>query len=159
MCLHNKSVFFHTLPCDTFLCLFFPPYLANSMHWEILCVAFSSSLHWEALVWINFQNIALPLESLYSVLNKGNCRHCFSTGGAGGHIPVVKLFVGFPDGSDRKESACNAGDPGLIPGSERSPGDGGGYPLQYSCLENPMNREARQATVHGVTKSQTRLSD
>ena len=49
---------------------------------------------------------------------------------------------GFPGGSDDKESACNAGDLGLIPGSERSPGEGNGYPLQYSCLENPLDRGA-----------------
>ena len=60
---------------------------------------------------------------------------------------------------DSKASACNVEDPGLIPGSGRSPGEGNGTPLQYSCLESPMDREAWQATVHGVTKSQTRLSD
>ena len=49
---------------------------------------------------------------------------------------------GFPDGSDSKEPACNAGDPGLIPGLGRSPGEGNGNPLQYSCLENPMDRGA-----------------
>ena len=64
-----------------------------------------------------------------------------------------------PGGSDVKESACNAGDPSSIPGSGKSPGERNGNPLQYSCLENPMDGEARQATVHGVTKSQTRLSD
>ena len=58
-----------------------------------------------------------------------------------------------------KEFACNAGDLGLIPGLGRSPGEGNGYPLQYSCLENPMDRGAWQATVHGVTKSWTQLSD
>ena len=51
-----------------------------------------------------------------------------------------------------KESACNAGDPGSIPGSGRSPGEGNGNPLQYSCLENPTNRGAWQATVHGITR-------
>ena len=51
-----------------------------------------------------------------------------------------------------KESACNAGDPGLIPGSRRSPGEGNGNPLQYSCLENPMDRQAWWATDHGVTR-------
>ena len=66
---------------------------------------------------------------------------------------------GFPCGSDDKESACNAGDPGSIPGSGRSLGEGTGYPLQYFGLENPMDRGTWQATVHGVTKSQTRLSD
>ena len=62
-------------------------------------------------------------------------------------------------GSEDKASACNAGDPGSIPGSGRSPGEGNGNPLQYSCLENSMDREAWQAIVHGVAKSQTRLSD
>ena len=64
-----------------------------------------------------------------------------------------------PDGSDGKESVCNAGDLGLTPGSGRSPGEGKGYPLQDPCLENPMDRGAWWATVHGVTKCQTRLSD
>ena len=58
----------------------------------------------------------------------------------------------------RKESAYNAGDPGSIPGSGRSPGRGHGNPLQYSGLENSMDRGAWQATVHGVAKSRTRLS-
>ena len=52
-----------------------------------------------------------------------------------------------------KNLPANAGDPGLIPGSGRSPGEGNGYPLQYSCLENSMDRGAWRATVHGVTKS------
>ena len=63
--------------------------------------------------------------------------------------------MGFPGGSDGKGSACNAGDPGLIPGFRRSTGEGNGYPLQYSCLENSMDRGAWCATVHWVTKSQT----
>ena len=63
-------------------------------------------------------------------------------------------------GSDGKESTYNAGDPGLIPGLGRSPGEGNGYSLQYSCLEKSMDRGAWQATVHGVAKSWTRrLSD
>ena len=66
---------------------------------------------------------------------------------------------GFLGGSDGKESACNAGDPGLIPGSGRSPGERNGNPLQDFCLENPMDRGAWSAAVHGVTKSRTRLSD
>ena len=62
-------------------------------------------------------------------------------------------------GSDGKESAYNAGDLALIPGLGRSPGGGHGNPLQYSCLENPMDTGAWRATVHGVAKSQTQLSD
>ena len=69
------------------------------------------------------------------------------------------MTQGFPGGLEGKASACNAGDRGSIPGSGRSPGEGNGNPLQYSCLENPMDGRASQATVHGVTKSQTRLSD
>ena len=64
-------------------------------------------------------------------------------------------MVSFPGGSDGKESACNAGDPGSISGLGRSPGEGNGNPLQYYCLENSTDRGAWQATVHGVVKSQT----
>ena len=65
----------------------------------------------------------------------------------------------FPGGSDGKVSAYNVGDVGLIPGSGRSSGEGNGNPLQYSCLENPVDRGAWWATVHGVAKSRTRLRD
>ena len=64
-----------------------------------------------------------------------------------------------PGGSEGKASACDAGDPGSIPGSGRSPGEGNGNPLQYSCLENPMDRGAWWAIVHRVAKSRTRLSN
>ena len=69
------------------------------------------------------------------------------------------ITKGFPGGSEVKASACNVGDLGSIPGSGRSPGDGNGNPLQYSCLENPMDGRAWWATIHGVEKSWTRLSD
>ena len=64
-----------------------------------------------------------------------------------------------PGGSDGKESACNAQDPGSIPGLGRSPGEENDCPLQYSCLENSMDRGTWRATVHGVTKSRTQLND
>ena len=67
--------------------------------------------------------------------------------------------MGFHGGLGDKESACNAGVLGLIPGWGRSPGEGNGYLLQYSYLENSMDRGAWWATVHGVRKSQTQLSD
>ena len=70
--------------------------------------------------------------------------------------------MGFPGGFSSKESACrvgDAGDEGLIPGSGRSPVGDNGNPLQYSCLENPIDRGDWQSAVHGVPKSQTRLSD
>ena len=66
--------------------------------------------------------------------------------------------MGFPGGSDGKESVCNAGDLSLIPGLGKSSGKGNGNPRQCSCLENPMDRGARGATVHGATKSRTRLN-
>ena len=68
-------------------------------------------------------------------------------------------ILGFSGGSDGKASAFNAGDLGFVPGLGRSPGVGNGNPLQYSCLENSMDRGTWQATVHGVTKSRTRLSN
>ena len=72
---------------------------------------------------------------------------------------VCDTARGFPGGSDGKESACNAGDLGSIHGSGRSPGEGNGNPFQYSCLGNPIDRGAWWATVHGVAKSWTRLSN
>ena len=73
-------------------------------------------------------------------------------------LAIFQYKIGFPGDSDGKES-CNAGDLGLIPVLGRSLREGIGYPLQYSCLENSIDRGAWQAIVHGVTKSQTRLSD
>ena len=66
----------------------------------------------------------------------------------------MRQAQGFPGGSEGKVSACNAGDPGSVPGSGRSPGEGDGNPLRYSCMENPMDGEAWQATVHAVTESE-----
>ena len=68
------------------------------------------------------------------------------------------MLQDFPGGSDGKASVYNAGDPGSIPGWGRSAGEGNGNPLQYYCLENPMDRGAQQATVLAVEKSRTRLS-
>ena len=75
------------------------------------------------------------------------------------YINTPLCFTGFLGGSDGKESACNARDPGSIPGSGRTRGEGNGNPLHYSCLENSMDREAWQATVCGVEKSRIGLSD
>ena len=61
--------------------------------------------------------------------------------------PYVYICLGFPGGSNGKDSACNAGDAGSVLGSERSPREGNGNPVQYSCLENPMDREAWQASM------------
>ena len=69
------------------------------------------------------------------------------------------MAEGLPCSSNRKESACNAGNQSSVPGSGRSSGERNGNPLQYSCLENSMDREAWQATVHGVTKGRTQLSN
>ena len=69
-------------------------------------------------------------------------------------VLLLEISLGFPTGIDGEETTCNAGDLGLIPGSGRFPGEGHGYPLQYSCLGNLMDRGAWQATVYGVAKSQ-----
>ena len=71
----------------------------------------------------------------------------------------LHIFLGYSLVAQSVKSAHNVGDPGLIPRSGRSPGEGDGNPLQDSCLENSMHRGAYGATVHGVVKSQTRLSD
>ena len=75
------------------------------------------------------------------------------------NIVCISNCLGFPGGSEVKVPACNAGYLGLIPGSGGSPGEGNDNPLPYSCLENPMDGGAWWAIVHGITKSQTRLSD
>ena len=80
-----------------------------------------------------------------------------------GSMPGVPVHQQLPEftqgGSNGKEFACNAGDLGSIPGLGRSPGEGNGYPLQYACLGNPMDGGAWRATVHGVTKNLTGLSN
>ena len=68
------------------------------------------------------------------------------------HGTFSETHVGFPGGLDGKESACKAGDPGLIPGWGRSPGEGHGNSLQYSCLESPMDRGAWGTTISGVAE-------
>ena len=74
-------------------------------------------------------------------------------------LSIYLFLKGFPGGSEVKVSAWNVGDLGSIPGLGRSPGEGNDNPLQYSCLENPMEGGAWSASVHGVSKSRTRLSD
>ena len=105
-------------------------------------------------------------------LNPGNSQLTFSSLLSIKHLHVLYLCTmceglqfwsqtkldEVPGDSDGKESACNAGDLGSIPGWGRSPGEGKGNPLQYSCLEKPMDRGAWRATVHVAAKSQTRLS-
>ena len=84
-------------------------------------------------------------------------------GSASPHLLGLGFFflalLGFPSGSDGKESTCNAGDLGSVPELGRYPGEGNGNPLQYSCLENSMDGGAWWAAVHGVAKSWTRLSN
>ena len=88
-------------------------------------------------------------------LQQGNLAICNKMDELEGHYTDVYLNMGFPGGSNGKEFACNAGDLGLIPSLGRSAGEGNGNPLQYSCLENSMDRGAWWGTVHGVTKSRT----
>ena len=85
----------------------------------------------------------------------GFCHHLPSINNGTRDPEKSSRLQGFPGGSNGKESACNAGDSGLIPGSGRSPGEGNGSPLQCSCLENPTDRRAWWATLHGVAESDT----
>ena len=110
--------------------------------------------------------ISLPLKRMSMIVQL--CLDTYNKVGKQQEAPKVSdtghlLFssnkdgIGFPWWFSGKESACNAGDPGSIPGSERFRGGGHGNPLQYFCLENPMDSGAWQATVHGVAKNWTRL--
>ena len=79
----------------------------------------------------------------------------FACSGITNYSKLLRQEKTFPGGSDGRESACNGGDLGSVPGLGRSPGEGNGNPLQYSCLENPMDKGAWQATFHGIAKSHT----
>ena len=97
-----------------------------------------------------------------SPLNQPAGRHdpLWADGAVGqAYLPLCQALVDFPGGSDSKESACDAGGLGLIPGSGRTPREGNGNPLRYPGLENPHGQRSLWATVHGVTKSRTRLSN
>ena len=114
--------------------------------------------------WCNFKEIsALPSEfDILCIIWSWATIHPSWVRGPGAlvcsQLGQLDAFLGLPCGSDGKEFACNAGDLGLTLGLGRSPGEGNGKPLQYSCLENSI-RGAWWATIHGVTKSQTKLSD
>ena len=100
-----------------------------------------------------------PLTSWNSLASPPQAHETEDANHSGLVFGVINTRKGFPGSLDGKASAYNAGDSGFIPGSGRSPGQGNGNPLQYSSLENPMDRGAWWATVHGVAKSRTRLSD
>jgi len=104
--------------------------------WAVLSLSFQHARFWQALKFTLTQLV------------------CFSLGSVDWKVPPPRRGWGFPCGSAGKQSACNVGHLGSIPGLGRSPEEGNGYPLQYSGLENSMG-----CIVHGVTKSQTWLSD
>ena len=105
-----------------------------------------------------FTRLIIPLPCFF--LRQKKKKKCSSSVERSLLLSTSSRYVwGFPGGSDAKASACNAGDLDSIPRLGRSPGERNGNPFQYSCLENPMDGGAWQATVHGVAKSQTRLSD
>ena len=129
------------------LCLSFPNSPAGKRHTEGVCLDICLSQHFPKPV---------PEERFYRSLQEGSMPSEFGKH----HLLQPPLgMLGFPGSSDGNKSACSAGDLGLIPGSGRSPGEGNGNWLQYSYLENPMDRGIWWATVQGVAKSGTRLSD
>ena len=93
---------------------------------------------------------------IYMILNTCMIIKCILNICTYAHTCIYLIYITY--GSGVKECTCNAEDPGLIPGSGRSPGEGNGYPLQYSCQENSMNKGAWWVIVHGVAKRKTRLS-
>ena len=105
-----------------------------------------------------FLGQALHLDLCLQVMDFDKQLRLTSQQGQNQDFIAALIFYGLPWWCSGKESACNTGDVGLIPGSGRSPGEGNGNPHQYSCLENSMDREAWWVTVHGVTKSQAQLS-
>ena len=137
---------------------------ARTLEWVSL--SFSNAWKWKVKVksLIHVRLLAIPWTAAYQVPpSMGFSRQQYWS-----RVPLPspllrvmedKCMLGFHGCSDGKESACNAGDSGSISGSGRSLGEGNGNPLQYSCLENSMDRGAWQAPVHGITKSRTRLSD
>ena len=166
---------------NLFISCKFVPWKASSLFshpWvSIILLSISISLavleatcKWHHMVFVFLQLIslsAMPSRSIHVVANDRIllwCRLMLSPyldyvlihGSA--NIFLISSFHFF-GGSEDKASTCNAGDLGSIPGLERSLGEGNGNSLQYSCLENPMDRGAWQATVHGVTKSRTWLSN
>ena len=118
---------------------------------------------WALGLWDTFSNLGFRLEDWFWQVgteqpDQGALK-CLRGGNVGSSFYVCVWFFQqmcllnaccFPGGSDSEESACNVGDLGSIPGSGRSPGEGNGNPLQYSCLENSMDRGAWRATLHGV---------
>ena len=133
--------------------------LLSHVSWEIIIpTSFSNSIH---IFSVNIQVIPRQIITHFYVycfvcrLGRSLYRNIITCG-----TSLVDQWLRICLGSSAgKESACNAGNLGLIPGLGRSSGEGKGYPLQYSCLENSMARGAWQATVHGVAKSRTQLSD
>ena len=112
-------------------------------HHIMLCPHHSVS---SSIIYFSWVNLAVPTVRLLPQNTSFLCN-------------TVMLYLGFSKGSDSKGPACNAGDMGSIPGSGRSPGEGNGYPLQYSCPENSIDRGAWTATVHEVIKCRTWLSN
>ena len=125
------------------------------MNCEFVNISSPYTQFWIYAVEKNFQTIRDFVLKIY----KSGVKHYLSIRNSNNFKckQFTKLMV--PGGSDGKASSWEAGEPGSIPGLGRSPGEENGNPFQYSCLENSMDRGAWQATVHGIAKSQTWLSD
>ena len=157
---------FEDLPItpQPFLWMIREPGMENSSRERI---AIPATIYWALIkrqVWLNPHNSQRRVLLCPSLARWGNGgtwseAHRFSVEELVSNPNFCDSVRGCPGGSDGKEFACNAGDLGSIPRSGRSLGEGHGYPLQYSCLENPMDRGAWWATLHGVATSWTQLSN
>ena len=134
--------------------------LFDRTYWSTLLFKFCVSIFSWLILFITESRV-LCLQTIFveqSIISPFNsvsvCSMCFCS------CCLVNIqLLGFPGGSGGKESVCNAGDPGSIAGLGRSPGEGNSNPLQYVCLENPMDRRAWWTAVHRIAKSRTRLSN
>ena len=162
------QIWVHSLLCGSIICIIFYGYVRKQYLYKNCIVSTfpnCSLIHWKSLLWW-LQFLILPLNSLAPEIchcfNYIYCHILFDINYLKFDIDSLYVFhiasknLG---GSDTKQSAHGVGDLGLIPGSKDPLGEGNGYPIQYSGLGNPMERGTRWATVHGVTKSHTRLSD
>ena len=123
---------------------------------ELFNFSFFSIRVWSIdLDYCDIEWFALEMNQDHSVIFEIAPKYCTLDSSVDYEGYSISFKGSFLGGSDSKESTCNVGDLGSIPGLQRSPGEGNGNPLQYSCLENSMDRGAWWATVHGVTKSQT----
>ena len=157
----HKNKFTSTIECTTPLCSYFFGYTATSSHSDSNPAQDSSTAWTEQ--WIHHQRGSSTFLAVWKVLTNYLTSSFLPIKPLNLTLIFFQVIQSYYQGlpwwhRHSKKSACNAGDLSSFPRSGRSPGEGNGYPLQYSCLESSMLREAWRATGHGVAKSRTQLT-